>query len=564
MKPMIDILPDECLMEILRRLPGDDARSAAACVSKKWLTLLCCMKKSDRILPEGVPSDVDAAYERETRCLEGASDLKLAAVAVACCSHRTVDVLSIRGGPATNFGLQAVGNCCSDLRSLFLWNLAHIGDSGLVAIAEGCKLLENLDLSRCPNISDTGLIAIAHNCPGLDSLSLKSCPGIKNEGLKEIGRCCAMLNSVSICDCPLVRSVGAAALLSSRTSVLSKLHLQGLKITNLKLIGSHGKCITVLHLEDLQLVSERAFKMLGHGRALKKLKFLKIVSCPGLKDTALGSLGKHFSSLKQMHLGRSNSISDRGVSDFVTNIRSLDSLRVEDCRRISGFGLLDILSNCGSQLSHLEFVRCVYMAGCLLADIQTLIPCVSLRALSIHDCPMFSTQSLLLLAKMCPYITTLNFTGAAGLQDRSILPLVTTCKYIDRLNLSGFENLTDLAVYEVVMLRGTSLQVLNLEGCRGVTDKCMGEIARHCLALKELNLSGCRISDSGVVQLAFGRFTLQTLSLKNCLLLTDSSVQYLVMLGRSLSTLDVRNCDSFSPSRLDLLSKSLGRCEVLY
>jgi EIN3-binding F-box protein len=36
----IDVLPDECLFEIFRRLPGGQEKSACASVSKRWLTLL--------------------------------------------------------------------------------------------------------------------------------------------------------------------------------------------------------------------------------------------------------------------------------------------------------------------------------------------------------------------------------------------------------------------------------------------------------------------------------------------------------------------------------------------
>ena len=46
-EPGIEVLPDECLFEIFRRLPSGKERSSCACVSKRWLMLMSTICKDE-------------------------------------------------------------------------------------------------------------------------------------------------------------------------------------------------------------------------------------------------------------------------------------------------------------------------------------------------------------------------------------------------------------------------------------------------------------------------------------------------------------------------------------
>lgn len=232
------------------------------------------MKTSSSGDVEMASCDVSGGLEEDgylTRCLEGkkATDVRLAAVAVGTNGRGGLGKL-IRGTSSTrgvtNIGISAIARGCPSLRALSLWNLSSIGDDGVVEIAKECCLLKKLDLSHCPFVSNKGLIAIAENCRDLISLNIESCPKIGNEGLEAIGRCCPRLQSISIKDCPLVGDHGVASLVSSASSVLSKIKLQGLNITDFSLavIGHFGLAVTSLFLGSLRNASEKGF--LGHGQ----------------------------------------------------------------------------------------------------------------------------------------------------------------------------------------------------------------------------------------------------------------------------------------------------------
>lgn len=159
-RPSIDRLPDECLFEIFRHLPGGRERSTSACVSKRWLTVLSGVRSAEFYrskVPQGQPDDMnvdlasnntesisaDEDLEVEcdgylTRCVEGkkATDVRLAAIAVCTSSRGGLGKLSIRGCNSnrgvTDLGLSAIARACPSLRFLSLWNVPSIGDEGLL------------------------------------------------------------------------------------------------------------------------------------------------------------------------------------------------------------------------------------------------------------------------------------------------------------------------------------------------------------------------------------------------------------------------------------------------
>ncbi|KAK9268308.1 hypothetical protein L1049_000055 [Liquidambar formosana] len=590
-RPSIDVLPDECLFEIFRRLPGGQERSSCACVSKKWLMLLSSIRKTDRVNDgakvdkerpllatndvEMICSDEDRELESDghlTRCLEGkkATDIRLAAIAVGTGTRGGLGKLLIRGSNSTrgvtDLGLSAIARGCPSLRALSLWNVSSVGDEGLLEIANGCHLLEKLDLCQCPSISNKGLIAIAEKCPNLAALSIESCSKIGNEALQAIGRFCPKLQSISIKDCPLVGDHGVASLFSSATSSLTKVKIQTLNITDFSLavIGHYGKAITSLILSGLQNVSEKGFWVLGNAQGLERLVSLSITSCRGITDVSLEAMGKGCPNLKYMCLRKCCFTSDDGLVAFTKAAGSLESLQMEECNRVTQSGVIGALSNCGSKLKSLALVKCMGIKD-LSLDVPMLSPCKSLRSLSIRNCPGFGSASLAMVGKLCPQLQHVDLSGLYGITDAGLLPLLESCEAgLLKLNLSGCLNLTDEAVLAITRLHGGTLELLNLDGCRKITDTSLVAIADNCLLLNDLDVSHCTITDSGVAALSSGeQLNLQILSLSGCSKVSNKSMPFLRKLGKTLVGLNLQHCNSISSSTIELLVENLWKCDIL-
>ncbi|KAJ8751678.1 hypothetical protein K2173_025840 [Erythroxylum novogranatense] len=569
----IDILPDECLFEIFRRLPGGEERSACACVSKRWLSLLSNISRDEFCNKKTETDDLEIQDDGcLSRSLEGkkATDIRLAAISVGTASRGGLGKLSIRGNNSgcgvTKVGLRAIARGCPSLKVLSLWNLPSVGDEELSEIASGCHLLEKLDISHCASITDKGLIAVAKSCPNLTDLVIESCANIGNGGLQAFGQYCTNLKSFSIKACPIVGDQGIAGLLSSATFVLTKVKLQSLNITDVSLavIGHYGKAVTDLMLTSLPNVSERGFWVMGTAYGLQKLKSFTVTSCQGVTDGGLEAVGKGCPNLKQICLRKSPLVSDNGLVSFTKAAGSLESLQLEECHRITQFGLFGSLLNCGTKLKALSLINCLGIRD-LNLGLPALSPCKSLQSLCIRNCPGFGDISLTYLGKLCPELEHVELSGLEGISNSGVLELLKNSEPgLVKVNLSGCVNLTDKVVTEITELHGWTLEVLNLDGCRKISDASLAAVANNCLLLCDLDVSRCGITDSGITALATSKhLNLQILSMSGCSMISDKGLPALVKLGQSLLGLNIQHCKAINSRSVDLLVERLWRCDIL-
>ncbi|PWA67430.1 F-box domain, Leucine-rich repeat domain, L domain-like protein [Artemisia annua] len=552
--PSIEILPDECLYEIFRRLSSGQARSASACVSKHWLMLLSDVRSSE-IVPNKVSSELSNGDELEndgylTRSLEGekATDTRLAAIAVGTCARGGLGKLSVRGSDkVTSIGFRTIARGCPSLRVLSLWNVPLIGDQALIEVSKECHLLESLDLSQCPSVSNAVL---------------------QKHWKREPSSCSPKLPKstiYSIKDCPLIGDRGIATLLSS-SLVLTKVKLQALAITDLSLavIGRYGKSITNLSLTSLPNMTQKGFWAMGNAKGLKSLTSLTVVSCYGVTDMSLGAIGNGCQVLKHMTLKKCCFVSDNGLVSFTKAAHYLESLQLEECNRITQHGISGTLSNQSSKLKSFSLVKCMGIND-LVQEPADFSESQSLRSLTIKNCIGFGNNNLRMLAKLCPHLHNLDLTGLSGINDAGLFEILETCKVgLVKVNLSDCINLTDKVVVSLAKIHGESLEMLNLDGCKNISDESLAAIAENCSFLKDLDVSMCCITDSGVFCLSkVGHMNLRVLSLSGCSRVSNESVLSLEKLGQTLVGLNLQGCNMISSSVIESLVVNLWRCDIL-
>lgn len=578
-KTSIESLPDECLFEILRRLPAGQDRSVCASVSKRWLMLLSSICKNEihdnrTTEKENKVDDEEISDEGYlSRSLEGkkATNVRLAAIAVGTAARGGLGKLTIRGCNSdrgvTSEGLKAIAHGCPSLKVFSIWDVASLDDEGLIEIASGCHQLEKLDLCKCPTVSDQALIAVARNCPNLTELSIESCPNIGNEGLQAIGKGCSNLRSISIKDCSGVGDQGISGLLSSASFVLTKVKLESLIISDLSLavIGHYGFAITDLVLSCLPNVSEKGFWVMGNGRGLQKLTSIKIECCQGATDIGLEAFGKGCPNVQNFHLRKCAFLSDKGLVSFAKAAPSAVSLQLEECHRITQIGLFGVFFICGAKLKVLSVISC-YGIKDLNTELPAISPSESLRSLTIRDCPGFSNAALALLGKLCPRLQLLELSRLQGVTDAGFLPLLEKSDFgLVKVNLSGCVNVTDRVVLSIVKSHGWTLEALNIDGCKGVSDASLMAIACNCPLLSDLDVSRCSITDTGIAALARGKqIKLEILSLAGCALVSDKSIPILKKLGHSLEGLNIKRCNAISSRSVDKLVEHLWMCDILF
>ncbi|OAY79458.1 EIN3-binding F-box protein 1 [Ananas comosus] len=539
----VNYLPDECLFEIFRRLPGSKERTKSACVCKKWLFLLSGIRPSDAVQRKILPNlNADGVGDEEEDD-EGEVDQSHSNSSRGGLGDLLIRGSNSYGNPTcgiTDRGLSAVAHACPSLRILSMWNVPLVTDISLSEIAGGCPILEKLDLTQCPLISEKGLIAVARKCRNLTSLKVQSCANIHNEGLHAIGLCCQKLNCLIIKDCPRVGDLGVSSLMASASSSLQKVKLEGLNISDIScaFVGRHGKGVSDLTLSGLQNVSKSEIRITAKSLSLQNLNSITVTSCSGVTDLALESIGKCCPSLKHLPFHRSFHLSDSGLRAVTETSRTLESLQLEGCSRITlnsvSLSSLDTNTNYQS------------LASAKCSEIKDFDPslhpsCTHLTSLTIHACPDLTSDSLALVANICPKLEHIDLSGLVGLTDNGLLPFIEgSGDRLVKVNLSYCVDLTDAAIEALVKAHGRTLKLLNLDGCKKLTDKSLVAISVSCSRLKELDMSRCQISDIGIAVLASARHLhLKVLTLRSCSQVTEKSFPLLCKMAHPLGVLNL-------------------------
>ncbi|KAH0665269.1 hypothetical protein KY290_027539 [Solanum tuberosum] len=315
--PSIEILPDECLFEVFKRLPSGQERSVCACVSKRWFMILSNIRKDEIAESNGIEGE----------------------------------------GYLVSLADNARG--CPTLRDLSLWNVSFVGDKGLSEIAHGCHLLEKLDLFQCQIITDKSLFDIAKNCPNMTSLTIHSCSNIGNESLKAVGQYC--LNLKIVCPgvgnttidvvgglCRKLTDIDLSGLLRITDEVLTPLvqncsanlvevnlsrcvNITDISVSTIvKLSGGSPKSLFIdgcRHVIDATLVE-----------ILKSCWMLNVfdVSKSGITDLGIKTLANAIQlHLRILSLSGCPFVLDNSLPFFLDLVQNLQGLNIQHCPRIS-------------------------------------------------------------------------------------------------------------------------------------------------------------------------------------------------------------------------------------
>uniref|UniRef100_A0A0V0J278 F-box/LRR-repeat protein 20 n=2 Tax=Schistocephalus solidus TaxID=70667 RepID=A0A0V0J278_SCHSO len=165
------------------------------------------------------------------------------------------------------------------------------------------------------------------------------------------------------------------------------------------------------------------------------------------------------------------------------------------------------------------FLRYLSLKGCRNINDDTIRRftelCRLLERLDISECRSLTNETFRYLGENCPELTRLSSTSCSKIDDFGLLRL-SSCSHLTRLDVSwcvvGDDGLDAIS-------RGCpGLQHLRVVGCREVTSRGVGCIARRCHGLLLLNLNYCGqgVTDEALIHLAMNCFPLSILSVSHC------------------------------------------------
>lgn len=122
------------------------------------------------------------------------------------------------------------------------------------------------------------------------------------------------------------------------------------------------------------------------------------------------------------------------------------------------------------------------------------------------------------------------------------LGAATECPAITSLTAARCSGVTDRGVEIFSRKKGPALRALHVPGCESVSDDGIEFVAKHCTALRSIDLSGCpRVRDRSVF--AISALTgLQDIALDGCAEVSDDALRQLFTSVTLLKSLSIRGC----------------------
>ncbi|KAI9094386.1 hypothetical protein DFS34DRAFT_247819 [Phlyctochytrium arcticum] len=101
------------------------------------------------------------------------------------------------------------------------------------------------------------------------------------------------------------------------------------------------------------------------------------------------------------------------------------------------------------------------------------------------------------LVSIFPNLTRLNLTYCGSMEDQNLHAIVEKCRSLEELSITTCDNITSTGIINILPFL-KNLRQLDRFDVLNLGDDCLGDIARMCPLLEHLDLSGTRVTRTGV------------------------------------------------------------------
>ena len=318
--------------------------------------------------------------------------------------------------------------------------------------------------------------------------------------------------------------------------------------------------LTACRLVDDACVAELAFP---------RLESLSLRSCSHLTDVGVGSLAAGCPALVRISLASCKHVTDAGMVALVAGCPSLTDVDISGCNEVTVQGI-DALAAAAPGLARLAVCG---LSGLTDAGLDKVATLQHLAAIELADCPRLTPTGLAKLSAGCPRLRSVSLARSRRAVSKDALGAIATgCTMLTRIDLASCQiddaslaafaaaSTTSMGLVEAILsgnsllgdagllaltMRGCpTLRVMDLSGCKLVTDAAVAAVAARCSRITDLSLVGCKqLTDVALESIAAGLPGLTALALTNCTKLTDSGTGVLLAGCPLLVLLRLRGCN---------------------
>ena len=545
-----------------------------------WLELAQCDVSDNAIvaLAESCPNlqvlDLGGSFDISDRSLLALSEKcpRLKSLDISCCN-------------ITDESVHAVSQKCRDLKKLVMSDCSFLSAEIFVTMPHG--LLE-VNLSDCWGVKDLSLQHLLAGCPLLETLNLENCVDITDAafgavaGPGEAVQCGGgnggpfpPLKSLVLNGC---RHITDRTLFFLRHgSHADLLSLQHLEVEGCVHISDAAMCrllecsppLTHLNVNRCTQIQDNSLLILN--RYCVTLEVLKVSGCYQITDNSLGPIFASCKQLCSVDISGCYHISDSTLLLFTSDLGMLH-FDASDCPRITDKGLSVVIG----RSPHLSFLSIGTTAPSTIVANERFSPSINAprkrntktiatrgsRKTSTSEPkawrsrpPRITAHTFAQLEK-CPALTVLRLHGAIpDLTDECLTRTLMTFTNIEELDISGSSLITDAGLSTLASLSEKygppSLRDLNISGLDRITSSSINLVTEAIgTSLQRLDVSGCRrLTDDAFAAIAFNCRSLEHLNLAGCILVTNATPDALSRTCRELQSIDMSYCFSISSLR---------------
>lgn len=297
------------------------------------------------------------------------------------------------------------------------------------------------------------------------------------------------------------------------------------------------------------------------------------VLCDRLEELTLNNSGsvnefleeiaaKCFESIKTLDLSYCDRVIDSVLVPKCSNFSKLQVLKVCGISTLTDTSIIKLV-NGYKRLKFLDVSEIYLITDASISAVADMCPC--LEVLKVNECPRITAASIIKVTEKCLRLQGLHLNHVEFIKD-SFLHRITagSARSLTTVSIGGNKNITDEALVGFVQ-SFPKLVYINIQDCPNITNQSIIAIAKECLVLRSLILSGCKLTDSAIEQLATHSTRLKHLYLDDCAAITNRAVIKIANNLPDLLSLSIRNCKNITAASLWLLAfkcKSLQSVSV--
>jgi hypothetical protein len=295
------------------------------------------------------------------------------------------------------------------------------------------------------------------------------------------------------------------------------------------------------------------------------LTTLSLRGCLVVNDSGIIELAKSSPALRTLNLSYNKKITDSGVKQIALACRQLIDLDLSWCAKLTDRSLYLLAESCPA-LRHLNCSNIRFLTGrgikeltmkCDNLESLTFRGCMkienleirsrNLKVLSLARCDRLSEESLQRIC--CPSLCVMNLSGCRRLTDKAIGLVSHSFAKLETLDLS-YCNIRNKSIIS------KNLRVLYLTGCPYLETDLFKLIGKECPQLHTIHLGSCNsVNDECLFHLTDGCSKLNNINLSRCLGVTDVGINHIATNCALLNVIDISWCAAVTDAGLDYLWK---------